>query len=393
MREPTNVAIVVAAGSGGRLGGLPKQYRLLSGEPVLRHALRLFAVHPAITAVQPVIHKDHEAAFNAAAGTLPKCLKPAPGGATRQRSVLAGLEAVAPMAPRVVLVHDAARPLASPALVDRALQAASASEAAVPALSLTDTIKRVDGAGRVTATLDRSELRSVQTPQAFAFAPLLDAHRRALAHGRDDFPDDAALMEWAGVAVTTFAGEASNLKLTTADDFARAQAHDALALADIRTGTGFDVHAFGPGDHVWLGGVRITHSQGLAGHSDADVVLHALTDAVLGAIAEADIGAHFPPGDPRWRGAASDRFLAHATSLVQARGGRVAHLDATVICEAPKIAPHRDTMRSRIAEIAGVEIGRVAVKATTAERLGFLGRGEGVAAMACATVRLPWSQT
>jgi 2-C-methyl-D-erythritol 4-phosphate cytidylyltransferase/2-C-methyl-D-erythritol 2,4-cyclodiphosphate synthase len=393
MQELRNIAIVVGGGSGERIGGRPKQYRLLSGEPVLRRALRLFAAHPAIAAVQPVIHKDHDAAFRAAAGNLPKCLRPIHGGATRQRSVFAGLEAVAPMAPRTVLVHDAARPLASAALVDRALQAASASNAAVPALPVSDTIKRVDGAGHVTATLDRAELRTIQTPQAFAFAPLLDAHRRALAEGRDDFPDDAALMEWAGFAVTTFPGEASNLKLTTAEDFARAQAQDALALADIRTGTGFDVHAFAEGDHVWLGGVRIAHDKGLAGHSDADVLLHALTDAVYGAIAEADIGGHFAPGDQRWRAAPSSQFLAHAVSLVQARGGRLAHLDATVICEAPKIAPHRDKMRARIAEIAGIEVGRVAVKATTTERLGFLGRGEGIAAMASATVRLPWGES
>jgi 2-C-methyl-D-erythritol 4-phosphate cytidylyltransferase/2-C-methyl-D-erythritol 2,4-cyclodiphosphate synthase len=214
-----------------------------------------------------------------------------------------------------------------------------------------------------------------------------------MAEGRDDFPDDAALMEWAGFAVSTFPGEASNLKLTTPEDFMRAQAQDALALADVRTGTGFDVHAFAEGDHLWLGGVRIAHEKGLAGHSDADVLLHALTDAVYGAIAEADIGGHFPPGDQRWRAAPSSQFLVHAVSLVQARGGRLAHLDATVLCETPKIAPHRDKMRARIAEIAGIEVARVAVKATTTERLGFLGRGEGVAAMATATVRLPWSES
>jgi 2-C-methyl-D-erythritol 4-phosphate cytidylyltransferase/2-C-methyl-D-erythritol 2,4-cyclodiphosphate synthase len=393
MHEPRNFAIVVGGGSGERIGGRPKQYRLLGGEPVLRRALRVFSTHSEIAAVQPVIHKDHDAAFLAVAGDLAKCLPPIHGGRTRQRSVFAGLEAIAAMEPRFVLVHDAARPLASPALVDRALQAASASNAAVPAVPVSDTIKRVDSTGHVAATLDRSELRAIQTPQVFAFAPLIEAHRRAMARGHDDFSDDAALMEWAGFAVTTFPGEASNLKLTTAEDFVHAQAQDAAALADIRTGTGFDVHAFTEGDHVWIGGVRIAHDQGLAGHSDADVLLHALTDAVLGAIAEADIGSHFPPGDQRWRGAHSHQFLVHAVSLVRARGGRLAHLDATVICEAPTIAPHRERMRARIAEIAGIEVGRVAVKATTAEKLGFLGRGEGIAAMAVATVRLPWDES
>ncbi len=383
-------AIVVAAGSGERVGGRPKQYRALSGEPVLRRSLRLFAAHRAIEAVQPVIHRDHAAEFHAAVAELPKCLPPVEGGANRQRSVLAGLEALSSRSPEIVLIHDAARPLATPALVDRAIAAASATGAAIPVLPVTDTIKRVDRAGLVTATLDRNELRTVQTPQAFAFAPLLEAHRRAAAGGREDFSDDAALMEWAGIAVATFEGETENLKLTQPEDFARAQALDALALSDIRHGTGFDVHAFDAGDHVMLGGVRIPHERGLAGHSDADVVLHALTDAVLGAIAEADIGAHFPPTDARWRGASSDRFLAHAASLVEKRGGRIAHLDVTVICEAPKIGPHRDAMRERIAQIAGIEPGRVGVKATTTERLGFLGRGDGIAAMASATVRLPW---
>ena len=389
--DPKTIAIVVAAGSGERMGGRPKQYRALSGEPVLRRSLRLFAAHRAVEAVQPVIHRDHSAEFKAAAADLPNCLLPVEGGSTRQRSVLAGLEAVASRSPEFVLIHDAARPLASPDLVDRAIAAAAATGAAIPVLPVADTIKRVDAAGRVTATLERNELRTVQTPQAFAFKPLLDAHRRAVAGGREDFSDDAALMEWAGIAVATFAGEIGNLKLTQPEDFARAQALDALTLSDIRHGTGFDVHAFDAGDHVMLGGVRIPHERGLAGHSDADVVLHALTDAVLGAIAEADIGAHFPPSDERWRGASSDRFLAHAVSLVEKRGGRIAHLDVTVICEAPKIGPHRDAMRQRIAQIAGIEPGRVGVKATTTEGLGFLGRGDGIAAMASATVRLPWS--
>lgn len=288
-------------------------------------------------------------------------------------------------------MHDAARPFASSALIDRALDAVNTSGAAVPALALTDTIKRVDAHGRVTETLERGALRAIQTPQVFSFAQLLAAHKQAAAAGRGDFADDGALAEWAGQEIATFPGEAGNLKLTTPDDFTRALAFDAHALGDVRTGTGFDIHAFGPGDHVMLGGVRIPHSHSLTGHSDADVVLHALTDAVLGAIAEGDIGRHFPPSDARWRGAASDQFLVHAAALVAARGGRIAHLDTTVLCELPKIAPHGDAMRSRIAEICNIETERVSIKATTTEKLGFLGRGEGIAAMASATVRLPWS--
>jgi 2-C-methyl-D-erythritol 4-phosphate cytidylyltransferase/2-C-methyl-D-erythritol 2,4-cyclodiphosphate synthase len=373
------------------VGGAPKQYRLLSGEPVLRRVLLLFAAHPRVGRVQPVIHKDHEAAYRAAASNLANCLPPVHGGRSRQSSVRAGLEAVASLEPELILVHDAARPLVSSALVDRALEAATMSGAAVPAIAVADTLKRVDDQGNVTATLDRAELRAIQTPQAFAFAPLLAAHRRAAAERCDDFPDDAALMEWAGWPVATFPGERDNLKLTTPEDFAQAQALDALALSDVRTGTGFDVHAFGPGDHVMLGGVRIDYDKGLSGHSDADVALHALTDAVLGALAAGDIGVHFPPSDSRWRGAASSQFLAHAILLLRRRGGRLAHLDVTIICEAPKIGPHRDAMRARIAEIAEIETDRVAVKATTSERLGALGRGDGIAAIASATVRLPWS--
>jgi 2-C-methyl-D-erythritol 4-phosphate cytidylyltransferase / 2-C-methyl-D-erythritol 2,4-cyclodiphosphate synthase len=293
-----------------------------------------------------------------------------------------------PARPRIVLVHDAARPFASPALISRAI-AAGAAGAAIPGLAPTDTIKAVDAAGRIVDTLDRGRLRAVQTPQAFGFDALLAAHRRALAAGRDDFTDDAALAEWAGMAVHVFAGESANIKLTTEEDFARVAAAELTSLGDIRTATGYDVHSFGAGDHVWLGGVRIPHDRGLTGYSDADAPLHALVDAILGALADGDIGSHFPPGDPQWKGASSDRFLAFAAERVAKRGGRIAHLDITIICETPRIGPHRDAMRTRIAAIAGVDLDRVAVKATTNEKLGFIGRGEGIAAMATATVRLP----
>jgi 2-C-methyl-D-erythritol 4-phosphate cytidylyltransferase/2-C-methyl-D-erythritol 2,4-cyclodiphosphate synthase len=256
---------------------------------------------------------------------------------------------------------------------------------------VTDTVKTVDATGVVMGTIDRAILRMVQTPQAFEFTALLKAHRRAQAVGCDDFTDDAALVEWAGLKVVTFEGETENIKVTSKEDFARVEVSRLAALSDIRTGFGFDVHPFAEGDHVMLGGVRIAYHRGLSGHSDADVVLHALVDAILGALAEGDIGVHFSPTDPQWRGASSDRFLAFAVDRVRARGGRLAHLDVTVVCEAPRIGPHRDLIRSRIAEIAGIPVGRVGLKATTSEKMGFTGRGEGMAAFANATVRLPWS--
>jgi 2-C-methyl-D-erythritol 4-phosphate cytidylyltransferase / 2-C-methyl-D-erythritol 2,4-cyclodiphosphate synthase len=384
-------AIIVAAGRGLRAGGqIPKQYRTIAGAPVIRPSLALFARHDDIDLVQPVVHLDDMQLYSGAAAGL-DVLPPVAGGATRQASVRAGLEALAPQAPGIVLVHDAARPFASPALVSRAVRAATQSGAAIPALPVTDTVKKVDAAGRVTETLDRSTLCTVQTPQSFAFAALLAAHRRAAAAGRDDFTDDAALAEWAGMNVTVFEGEAKNVKLTTAEDFTRAEAERLTAHGDVRTGSGFDVHSFGDGDHVMLGGVRIPHTRGVVGHSDADVALHALTDAVLGALADGDIGHHFPPSDPKWRGASSDRFLAFAVERVRARGGLVAHLDVTVVCEAPRIGPHRDAIRASIAAIAGIALERVAVKATTSETLGFTGRREGLVAMATATIRLPWT--
>lgn len=383
-------ALVVAAGRGKRVGGvIPKQYRPLDGVPVIRSSLALFLGQARIDRVLAVIHSDDQVHYDAATAGLP-LPKPVFGGETRQASVRAGLEALQTAQPDFVLVHDAARPFTSTTLVERAVDAAMESGAAVPALPVTDTVKRVNKNGRIIETLDRAALRYVQTPQAFAFDALLNAHKRAVATGREDFPDDAALAEWAGLPVTVFPGETDNIKLTTEDDFLRAQA-SLFAMADIRTGTGYDIHTFGDGDHVTLGGVRIPHARGLSGHSDADVILHALVDAILGALAEGDIGAHFPPSDPQWRGVSSDRFLDFAAERVRARGGRIANLDATVICEMPKIGPFRDAMRARIAAIADVPASRIAVKATTNEGLGFIGRGEGIAAIATATVRLPRS--
>jgi 2-C-methyl-D-erythritol 4-phosphate cytidylyltransferase/2-C-methyl-D-erythritol 2,4-cyclodiphosphate synthase len=388
---PSVAAVIVAAGRGFRAGGnLPKQYRELAGEPVIRSSLSLFAWHGQIGAVQAVIHPDDRSAYEAAAKGL-RLLPPVPGGATRQASVRAGLQALSARAPDIVLIHDAARPFCSTELVSRAIVACGETGAAIPALEVTDTIKRVDGDGHVAGTIDRAQLRAVQTPQAFKFATLLNAHQRAIKEGRDDFTDDAALAEWAGIKVATFAGESANVKLTTDEDFAKAEARRIANLADLRLGNGFDVHAFGDGDHVWLGGVKIPHDRGLTGHSDADVALHALVDAILGALADGDIGKHFSPNDPRWRGASSDQFLKFAVDRVTKRGGRIANLDITIVCEEPRIGPHRDAMRKRIAEIAEMSIERVAVKATTSEQLGFTGRKEGIVAMATATVRLPWS--
>jgi len=385
-------AVVVAAGRGHRAGGeKPKQYWSMAGEAVIRPALRTFLAHPQVNAVQPVIHRDDNELFRAATAGLTGLLPPVCGGATRQASVRAGLEALATAAPDIVLIHDAARPFLTGALISRAIVAATEHAATVPAIPIADTVKMIDAHDVVTATLDRNLLRTVQTPQAFAFGLILESHRRAAANGREDFPDDAALAEWAGHRVTVFAGEAANLKLTTNDDLARAEALRIAAFADVRTANGFDVHAFADGDHVMLGGIRIPHSRGVSGHSDADVALHALVDAILGALAEGDIGVHFPPSDPQWQGASSDRFLAFACERVRARAGMIAHLDVTVVCEAPRITPHRDAMRARIASIAGIAVDRVAIKATTSEKLGFTGRGEGIVAMATATIRLPWS--
>ena len=383
-------AVIVAGGRGHRAGGgKPKQYRSLGGEPLLRRTLRSFDEHKAVNQIVPVIHGDDVTDYAAAAHGLDrKCVAPVLSGATRQLSVFAGLQAIEKSAPDFVLVHDAVRPLFSQALVNRAIDAVKTASAAVPVLPVTDTVKRIDASGNVAATLDRNELRLTQTPQIFSYAKLLAAHRSAAAKGLQDFSDDASLAEWAGIPVATFRGETGNVKFTTVDDFLRAEALSG-GLVEFRNGNGFDIHAFGPGDHVTLGGVKIPHTKALSGHSDADVLLHALTDAVLGAIGEADIGAHFPPSDEKWRGADSEIFLRHAIKLLEKMDGSLVNLDATLLCEAPKIGPHRDAIRASIAAIAGIDMSRVAIKATTMEKLGFIGRGEGIAAMASATVRLP----
>lgn len=384
----TCTALIVAAGRGSRFGGpLPKQYALLAGKPVLRHTLEAYRSTPEITGLQVVIAPGDESHYRSATDCLDL---PAPviGGASRQQSVLNGLEALAGEAPDLVAIHDAARPFVRPVDIAACLAAVMAPgvEGAVLGVRLADTIKRTDAGGAVSETVPRANLWRAQTPQVFRYAPLLKAHRDAAALGAAEataLTDDAAVAERAGLKVVMVDGSEENRKITTAEDLARGVAMES------RTAFGFDVHGFGPGNAVMLGGISIPHTQTLAGHSDADVALHALTDAVLGTIGAGDIGKHFPPSDPQWRGMSSDRFLRHAVGLLAARGGRIVHLDLTLVCEAPRIGPHRDAMVASIARIAGIDPDRVSVKATTTEGLGFTGRREGIAAQAVATVELP----
>ena len=383
------VALILAGGRGVRAGGgLPKQYRAIAGTPLLRLTLEAFCRHPEIDAVGAVIHPDdHELYEQAAAGLT--LLPPVHGGATRQESGHNGLKSLAGRGPDNVLIHDAARPFISADTISRVVARLSDHTAVLAALRVTDTIKRESPDGSVGETVDRNGLWRAQTPQGFRFAEIYEAHN---AHAGGDLTDDAAVAEAAGHRVHFVEGNEENFKVTTADDLGRAERHIAPAQtaggADFRVGSGFDVHRFGPGDAVILCGVEIPHDYGLAGHSDADVGLHAITDAILGGISAGDIGAYFPPSDPQWQGADSAIFLAKAGELVRAKGGAIAQIDVTLICEAPKIGPHREAMQARIAEILELEPGRVSVKATTTERLGFTGRGEGIAAQATATIRL-----
>ena len=385
---PRCVVLVLAGGVGARIGGdLPKQYLTLAGKPVLRHAVEAFRGHPGIDSIRVVIGAaDGELYADAVAG-LPL---PAPvrGGATRQASGLAGLEHLAAAAPPDrVLIHDAARPFVDRALVDRVLAALEDAPGAVPALPVADTLKKSDGDPPViAATVERDGLWHAQTPQGFRFADILEAHRAAEGGG---FTDDAAVAADAGLRVALVRGSEDNFKITTREDLARAERIAGNGEMLTRTGTGFDVHAVGDGDHVWLCGIPVPHERGLVGHSDADVALHAITDALLGAIAAGDIGSHFPPSDERWRNAPSRTFLEHAAGLAGEGRGRIVNVDVTIICETPKIGPHRDSMRRAVADILSIGVGRVSVKATTTERLGFLGRGEAIAAQASVSVALP----
>ena len=378
-------ALVVAAGRGSRFGAtLPKQYLPLGGVGVLRRAVAALCDHPRVSNVLVTIRPEDRALFDSAVAGL--CLlPPVAGGSTRQDSVRLGLEALAVYHPEHVLIHDAARPYPDARLIDRVIDALERAPAAIPCLPLRDTIKRGQD-GFIRATIDRSALWRAQTPQGFHFAAILAAHQTAKGCA---LTDDAAVAETAGLVPLIVGGSEDNLKVTTQEDLAAAERLIAARQGDFRVGQGFDVHAFGPGDHISICGIKISHDASLVGHSDADVGLHALTDAVLGAIGAGDIGIHFPPSDPRWRGAASDQFLRHAADLVRGRSGVITGVDVTIICERPKIGPHRAAMIERVATILGIAPARVSVKATTTDRLGFTGRGEGVAAQAVATVRLP----
>ncbi|MHA6299166.1 bifunctional 2-C-methyl-D-erythritol 4-phosphate cytidylyltransferase/2-C-methyl-D-erythritol 2,4-cyclodiphosphate synthase [Devosia sp. CAU 1758] len=393
MRAKSIAVIIVAAGKGERAGANdssdPKQYRQVAGEPVLSRTITAFLALDSITHVVPIIHADHGERY-AALGLADARLMPAVhGGATRQGSVLEGLKALGPLQPDRVLIHDAARPFVSAELITRVIAALDQHDGALPTVPVTDTIKRsLDGA-LVATTEDRRQLFAAQTPQGFRFGPIFSAHMRT-GTVRREFTDDAEIAEWAGLRVAMVEGERNNIKITHPEDFIRAER---IIMADqgfeTRIGTGYDVHPFAPGDAVWLCGVKIPHGAKLQGHSDADVALHALTDAILGAIGEGDIGVHFPPGDMQWKDAASTIFLRHAGDLVSHLGGRIVNLDVTIVAEAPRIAVHAPAMCTVIAETLGISASRVAVKATTNEKLGFIGREEGIVAMASASVEVP----
>jgi 2-C-methyl-D-erythritol 4-phosphate cytidylyltransferase / 2-C-methyl-D-erythritol 2,4-cyclodiphosphate synthase len=381
---PRIAILIVAAGKGERAGGgVPKQYAPLLGQPMLRRSIEAFS-GLADTTIQVMIGAGQEALYRDAVTGLN--LRPAvTGGSTRQGSVWRGLEALRDVEPEFVLIHDAARPLVSRTVIGGVISALeSGADAAVPLLAVADTLRKQENGRWI--TVPRAGLLRAQTPQGFRFAAILKVHRD---HENEDVTDDMALAELAGLHVVAVPGEETNIKVTNAGDFSVAEALMSARLGETRTGSGYDVHRFAPGDHVWLCGVKIPHDHALEGHSDADAGLHALTDAILGAIGEGDIGQHFPPSDERWRGAPSWKFLDHAAGLVCGKGGAIVHCDVTIICERPKVSAHRDAMRAKIAEILHLDIARVSVKATTTEGLGFTGRREGLAAQAIATVRLP----
>ena len=383
----TVTALIVAAGSGSRMGGdVPKQYRPIASKSVLAHAVDALASHPRIDAVRVVIGEGQQEAALEAVGArdVGELIL---GGETRQESVRLGLEALSAQgAPDIVLIHDAARPFCPFDVIDRLLKALATEAAAVPALPAADTLMRGKGK-HLGDTVDRTHLNRIQTPQAFHFGRILEAHR---AKAAENFTDDATLARAALIGVVRVEGDEALNKLTLIGDFERAEARLRSQLVS-RTGLGFDVHAFAGDGPIVMGGIAIPHDRGLAGHSDADVVLHSITDALLGAAGLGDIGQHFPPSDARWKGADSSIFLAHAAGLIRQAGGTIDHVDCTIICEAPRVGPHRDAMRSRVAEMLDLPVSSVSIKATTTERLGFAGRGEGIAAQAIASVRMPAS--
>jgi 2-C-methyl-D-erythritol 4-phosphate cytidylyltransferase/2-C-methyl-D-erythritol 2,4-cyclodiphosphate synthase len=397
MTQNTGV-VIVAAGSGSRFGDpIPKQYHMLGGKSILAHCIECFARHTDPDLIQVVYNPLHQNWYDSVTASLEDTISlptPVAGGDTRQQSVLNGLRALDGKSPRKVLIHDAARPGISDDVIERVMAGLDTYLGAIPTLPVADTIKQTNNDGVISRTIPRESLQRAQTPQGFDFKTILDAH---LKFEGQEFTDDAALLEAIGLEVICVAGTTNNDKITHRDDFGRAQSWadpttketGHMSQEEYRAGTGFDVHRFAPGDHCILCGVKVPHTARLEGHSDADVGLHTLTDAILGAIGAGDIGQHFPPSDMQWKGAASDIFLEHAADLVRKRGGRIVNVDVTLICERPKIGPHTPAMRKRVAEILEIEVDRVNVKATTTERLGFTGREEGIAAQAAVSIALP----
>jgi 2-C-methyl-D-erythritol 4-phosphate cytidylyltransferase / 2-C-methyl-D-erythritol 2,4-cyclodiphosphate synthase len=387
------VAVIVAGGSGLRAGGdLPKQYQLVGGKPVIRWTLEAFLAHPLISRVQTVIGQGHEALFAKATEGLSQLLDPVTGGGSRQDSCRSGLEACTRFDPDKVLIHDAARPFLSPGLISNVIQELDHAAAVIPGLPVADTMKFAPS-GMIEKTVDRASLWFVQTPQGFQFPQILAAHRKALSEGATTFTDDAAVAEFVGMKVQIIAGEQKNRKLTTSHDIMEAdREHSSIGYArlpDVRMGQGIDFHVFEKGKEVILCGVKIPHTHKLKGHSDADVALHALTDAILGAIGEADIGQHFPPSDKQWKGAPSSTFVAKAMELLRTRQGQLANVDITILAEAPRIGPHVQAMKDNLSALLDLPLQRIAIKATTTEKMGAIGRKEGMSASAIVTVRLP----
>lgn len=390
----STAALIVAAGRGARAAtgrGLPKQYTLVGGISILRRTVDAFTQHPGIDAVTVVIHGDDRDLYDTAIGNPGgKLQRPVVGGTTRQDSVRLGLETLAAGGHSAVLIHDAARPFVSEGVIANVIEALKASPAAIAAMPVTDTLKLASSDNSIDRTVERTGLWRAQTPQGFHFEPILNAHKRAAAEHASGMTDDAAIAEWAGIPVVLVDGAEGNIKVTTREDLAMADTRLNTARAiETRTATGYDIHRFADGNHVWLGGVAIPHNQRLDGHSDADVVLHALTDALLGTIGDGDIGQHFPPSDPQWKGAASILFLKDAARRVAERGGRIVNVDMTILAESPKIGPHRTAMQQVIGAALNLAADRIGIKATTMEGLGAVGRSEGIAAMATASVELP----
>lgn len=386
--------VVVAAGRGERAGQAdgPKQYRKIGGKAVIWHTLKAFLDHPRIGAVAVAIHADDAELFATAASELALRVIAVTGGATRQESTRLALLALQDTKPAAVLIHDGVRPFIGADVIDRTIEGIDTKHGSLPSLPVSDTLKKEAFDRTVAETVPRAGLHSAQTPQGFPFEPIFSAHQRAFEAGRSDFTDDSAIAEWAGIPVRLVLGSPDNVKLTWAKDIAMADQRlsgQAISFPDVRTGNGYDVHSFEPGDHVWLCGVKIPHSKKLNGHSDADVGLHALTDALLATCGAGDIGTHFPPSDPQWKGAASRIFVEHAAKIVRSRGGRIANADVTLICEAPKVGPHREAMTAELADMLRIAPERISIKATTNEKLGFIGREEGIAAIATASVVYP----